>query len=740
MGLSHPAAAQTVRGFVTAASDRQPLQGVHVILDDLSDGAQDRATGDGIQGAITDGDGFYAITRLGAGTYQLRASYIGFQTVVDTLTIEPDEQRTLNIILSDAAAEMDDVLVEAERDAGAAHITAGQQTVRPEEIELVPSPDVSGDLVSYLATMPGVVMTGDQGGQVFIRGGEPTHNLTLLDGMYIFQPFHILGFYSAYPTDIISRADVFAGGFGSRYSGRISSVIDVQTRTGNKRSFAGSMSVSPFAGTARLEGPLIPDYVSFLGSARVSMLDQLASHIVDDEMPYRFSDLFGKVHAVIAGSHRVAVSGLQTYDRGTLSSEDDLFAVDDQVRWRNRALGLRYLVAPRAMPILGELLVSYSRLDSELGPADEPVRTSYSEMINVALNVTNYFGGTQMHWGGFLREPRMDARLGGLFQDLEIDPGRSVNAGGYVEPDIYLGGGFRVRPGVVVQMVGSKGTFAEPRLRMVLERGRHTFSAATGLYRQEIVGLTDRRDASSIFTAWVETPFGEASRAVHGLLGYRTQPFRWLEVSIEGYMRRMDDLFISRWTAFPSFSTRLQRAEGRTAGLDLRLEVRRAGFYGFVNYGLASTRYEIDPQDAANSEPFRPPHDRRHQINLLASTTILGFDVSLRWHFGSGLPFTRIEAFDGFILMDGNVRVDSIRGFPRVIYESEPYRGTLPTYHRLDVTVDRTFELVPGVEATVQAGVLNAYDRRNIFSLDLFSGRRSDQLPIVPILGIKLEV
>ncbi len=722
---------------MSAASDRQPLLGVHVILDDLSDGVQTAPTGDGIYGAVTNADGFYAITRVDPGRYQLRASYIGFETYIDTLSIEPGEQVTANLLLEDETEEIGEVVVEGEREAGAARLTAGQQTIRPEDIELVPTPDVSADLVSYLATMPGVVMMGDQGGQVFIRGGEPTHNLTLLDGMYIFQPFHILGFYSAYPAEIISRADVFAGGFGSRYSGRISSVIDVQTRTGNKRFYSGSVSASPFAGTVRLEGPLLPDHISFIGAARYSMLDELASHVVNDEMPYRFNDLFGKVHAVIAGSHRISFSGLQTYDRGSLTSERDLFQIDDEVRWRNRALGMRYLIAPRAIPILSELLVSYSRLDSELGPADDPIRSSYTEMINVALNITNYFGNTQMHWGGFLREPRLDARLGGLFQDVETDPGRSVNAGGYIEPDIYLGGGLRVRPGVVVQMVGSKGTFAEPRLRMVLERGRHTFSAATGLYRQEIVGLTDRRDASSIFTAWVETPSG-ASRAVHGLLGYRTQPFSWMEVSVEGYMRRMDDLFISEWTAFPSFSTRLQRAEGRTAGLDFRLEVRRASLYGFVNYGLSSTRYEI--ADSPLAEPFRPPHDRRHQINLLASTSLSGFDVSLRWHFGSGLPFTRIEAFDGFILMDGNVRVDSIRGLPRVIYERKPYGGTLPTYHRLDVTVDRTFELGGGVEATIQAGVLNAYDRRNIFSLDLFTGQRSDQLPIVPILGIKLEV
>ena len=104
--------------------------------------------------------------------------------------------------------------------------------------------------------MPGVVLMGDRGGQLFIRGGEPSQNLTLLDGMYVYQPFHILGFYSAFPSEIISQADVYAGGFGSKFTGRISSVIDVQSRNGDKRGFDASASLSPFTSSLRVEGPL----------------------------------------------------------------------------------------------------------------------------------------------------------------------------------------------------------------------------------------------------------------------------------------------------------------------------------------------------------------------------------------------------------------------------------------------------------------------------------------------------
>ena len=114
--------------------------------------------------------------------------------------------------------EMETLVIEGEREGGAM-VAAGVQTVRPADVDLVPTPDVSGDLVSYLSAMPGVVSIGDRGGQVFIRGGEPSHNLSLLDGMYIYQPFHILGFYSAFSSDILRNADIHAGAFSSKYSG-----------------------------------------------------------------------------------------------------------------------------------------------------------------------------------------------------------------------------------------------------------------------------------------------------------------------------------------------------------------------------------------------------------------------------------------------------------------------------------------------------------------------------------------
>jgi hypothetical protein len=253
--------------------------------------------------------------------------------------------------------------------------------------------------------------------------------------------------------------------------------------------------------------------------------------------------------------------------------------------------------------------------------------------------------------------------------------------------------------------------------------------------------LVDRRDATNIFTAWVSAPSMELTDAFHSVAGYRFHPNDAIELSSEAFYKVFDNILIAEWTAFPRFTSRMQPASGRAVGWDFRAEVRLPRFYGYLNYGLSSVRYEAKQASlelwyGTESLNFRPPHDRRHQMNLLLSTDIAGFDLSARWNFGSGLPFNQIIGFDGFLLLDRVLDIFETRDDRRVIYD-RPYGGELPTYHRLDVSVERAITW-DSVSLTLQAGVINVYDRRNLLSLDIFTLRRSDQLPIIPTIGLKV--
>jgi len=197
------------------------------------------------------------------------------------------------------------------------------------------------------------------------------------------------------------------------------------------------------------------------------------------------------------------------------------------------------------------------------------------------------------------------------------------------------------------------------------------------------------------------------------------------------------------WQGAAQFTTTLGRANGRVYGADTRIEYRTPRLYGFVGYGYSWTRYEATQAEFASwfGEPvqhYHPPHDRRHQVNAVTSLELGAFKVSGRWQLGTGLPFTRPLGFDEAFDYSRSLHdVHTSTGSTRLVLD-KPFTGRLPVMHRLDLSVERSFELAFG-RLQAQAGVINAYDRRNMFYYDLFSGRRADQLPFAPYASLTLR-
>jgi len=751
LAAAGPALAQTasVRGFVTDAADGQPLIGANVVLQAVG---PDGSAAGGVRGAATDTDGFYAVVGLAPGRYAVRASSVGYEALVDTLALAAGV-RALDLALIERAGELEGATVSGDREGGSADLDAGLQRIRAADVQGIPAPDVSGDLANYLVSLSGVVTSGDRGGQLFIRGGEPTQNQVFLDGIPIFQPFHVLGFYSAFPADLLQTADLYAGGYDAGFGGQLSSVLDVSARTGNLRRFVATASAAPFVAAASVEGPLVRDRVSAVVSARVSTVEAIAARYVSADLPFAFGDVFAKLYYTPSATSRLSATGLRTWDRGGIGDPEAPIASGtraEEVRYQNTAAGLRYLLLPSDVPFLASVHLSYSALDTELGPrdpadAEEEARLTRRSGIarfdgTFDLTYLLRFGG--LRTGGFLRTTLLGSEIGGLFQNVSTEDEQVTEAGFYAQPE-FRSGGFRVSPGVRVTTLPQLGqAFVEPRLRAAFETGPHRVSVAAGLYNQPIVGVSDRRDPTSVFTAYTIAPDGQTPRASHVIGGYRLRAADWAELSVEAFAKTMDDLSVAEFTAVPRLTTTLLPASGRARGLDLRAEARRAGAQILLNYGLSSVEYTTENLRnellfGEETFVFRPGHDRRHQATVVASVPVAGFTVAARFQYGSGLPYSRALGFDQFLLPDGAPDVYGDPGTPRVLYE-RPFNGLLPAYHRLDVTVERVFPFRTA-SLTVQAGLLNAYDRANLFAYDLFTLRRVDQLPVVPTLGLRLE-
>ena len=313
-----------VSGFVTDASNGQPLPDANVVLQ--NDALE-------IFGAVSNSAGFYQVNDLAPGRYILQASFIGYATYRDTLQLGGEPVITQSIGLTPTDETIEEILVTGEREGGAARIRGGMQKIRPRDIQRVPTPGPSGDLATYLQTLPGVITLGDRGGQLFIRGGTPSQNLVLVDGMLIYNPFHILGFFSAFPEELVSNVDVFAGGFGAEYSGRMSSVIDVTMRGGNNQRYEGGVSMSPFLSSVRVEGPIQQGKTSILGSLRLATIEDVAPTLLGEPLPLAFNDWFVKMQYADENS-RCSAAVMHTYDRGRIDADrSDLF------RWVNTLVG-----------------------------------------------------------------------------------------------------------------------------------------------------------------------------------------------------------------------------------------------------------------------------------------------------------------------------------------------------------------------------------------------------------------
>lgn len=725
----------SIQGLITDNATGLPLYGANVVL--TSPTEEDVRIG-----ASADSEGFYSISSIEPGTWIVRISFIGYVAEEDTVTLNRGENRSINAALDPDDAMMDEVVVEGAT--GAVMRDEGRQRITPTDLTRIPSP-ATGDLVTYLQTLPGVVAMGDRGGQFFIRGGTPSQNLALVDGAPIYKPAHIVGFYSPFPENLVSGADFYAGGFGPRYTDRISSVLDIQMRHGDRYGFKGSGSISPFVAEVMAEGPLNKGKASWIFSARNSLIEDVSTWYPIEEQPLKFQSQFLKT-SYIDQNTRCSAMLMHTYDRGRMDFEEP-----ESIKWRNLILGGKCVALPEGSRALMDTNISLTHFSNEVTES-EPFGFSSSVFgLNVDLNLRQYAGDIRFDYGIFTKLNYLSYDLGEKFVGISGDGYSELKLGGYFETSIPVGSRFTVQPGTALSFnPQGYGISFEPRFRFsLLPFGNEAqeLSGSLGLYKQSMVGISDMRDLSSVFVAWSGAPLGaKQMSAIHALLGWQQEVFRGFSWSVEGYYKTMSDIAVPVWSTIARFTTDLALADGEVYGADIRVEYNRGRFYALAGYGISETTY-TSAQDHFNvwfGEPiqeYNPPHDRRHQVNLLFSVELGGFTFGSRWQLGSGLPYTRPLGFDD--LLDFRERLPDVttdRGIRRVILD-KPYQGRMPVVHRLDVSVEKSFRITnSGTAFNLQVGAINSYDQTNIFYYDVFTHRRIDQLPFLPYATLELEI
>ncbi|MEZ4909161.1 MAG: TonB-dependent receptor, partial [Saprospiraceae bacterium] len=316
--------------------------------------------------ANSDLQGFFTFNNLEPGVHTIKISYIGYLTYEKTFDLKAGKSIYEKILLKTEGVKLQSIDISAKKQQRTTETQISKIQISQKQLKALPAIGGEADIVQYLQVMPGIISTGDQGGQIYIRGGSPVQNKITLDGLTIINPFHFIGSFSVFETEAIQNVDVLTGGFNAEYGGRISAIVNIKTKDGNKKEVKGKVSANPFLAKALIEGPLIkmkennPFNASFLITAKKSLIDKTAPVLypwVNENdslnMPFQFQDLYGKLSLDLGGGSKINAFGFNFTDKYLNPSVSD-------ISWSNTGGGLDFRIVPGASNLIVDALFGYS--------------------------------------------------------------------------------------------------------------------------------------------------------------------------------------------------------------------------------------------------------------------------------------------------------------------------------------------------------------------------------------------
>jgi hypothetical protein len=735
----------SIRGFVYDKETGEPMMLTNVVLENT------------LIGTTTDVNGYFVLSKIKTGDYNIKVTLLGYETYIAPIKIEKNKVLALKIDLSPSATELQTVEIQGKQEVARTESQVSIEKITSKDIQQMPSIGGQADLAQYIQVLPGVVFSGDQGGQLYIRGGSAIHNKVLLDGMVVYNPFHSIGLFSVFETDIIRNADIYTGGFSAQYGGRISSVMDITTKDGNKKHFSGKLAASTFGANLLLEGPLLKkkDYsLSYILSAKNSYLSKTSTSIysyMNKELPYDYFDLYGKLTLATDNGSKINFFGLNFSDK-----VNQYEAIAD-FNWVNRAFGTNFLLIPGTSSALVEGVVAYSDYTMNM----RETTTNQNQMsniggFNVGLSVTNFFGDDRLKYG--MEMEGNTTRTAYKINDTITD--YSTEIGLYA---IYklLYRSILLEPSLRLNYYASLGNvFLEPRLSAKWNiTKKFRLKLATGVYSQSFLDTKSDRDIVNLFTGYmtvnpdlniVGSFRGEdlstyVQKSNHFIFGAEYDILRNFNLNVELYYKTMSNLTsVNRERLYaddPEHSDKpeCQRKEytvenGKAYGADFSLKYDDGRLYVWTIYSLGKVIREGEMQT------YSPHYDRRHNVNVLINYQMgqsRDFEISLRWNYGSGFPYSPTASMVEMLDFSNGINSDYIsqNGTLTTIY-GELNSERLPNYHRLDLSAKKRFDIGKRSILEINLSVTNVYNRNNLFYWNRITSQRVDQLPIMPSLGI----
>ncbi|MBF9222111.1 TonB-dependent receptor [Hymenobacter ruricola] len=770
------AARVTVSGFVQDARTGEKLLGAAVYV------------AGGQTGTATNAAGFYSLTLAPQDSLTLTASYLGYQRATVTLA---GRQTTAQSFALTADNQLQDVQVTGQVDAPLERrVEMSTLQIPVSQLRQLPALLGEPDVLRAFQLMPGVQSGREGSGALYVRGGSPDQNLTLLDDVPIYYVSHIGGFLSMFDANAISDVRLLKGGFPARYGGRLSSVLDVRLKEGNKQRLSGNAGLGVLATHFSLEGPLPNGKTTFLVSARRGNLDlfsRVASRLSsggNSVVGYSFYDASLKVSHQLTARDQVFAAVYLGGDRLFLTQKpqtianpkgDFRYQGESNLRYGNALGSVRWnrQFSPR---LFGNVTLAATRFRYENGQSyhsedDSPAQRSEDSEALFASGVQDVqvkadfdyypspahqirFGATAVHHvftpgvNSFTTSSNT-AAVDTAFGSRRVAAREGVV---YAEDEIRLTTRLSANVGLRAVAYSVNGqTFGgvQPRVLATYLVGEHTALKASFSTMQQYLHLLSNNGAGLPTDLWVPATARIApERARQVAVGVAHTVAAWgVEISVEAFQKSLRDLIEFREDAtFYNSSQDWQDkvvtgGRGQVQGLELLVQKKTGRLTGWVGYTLARNERQFNQLNGGQWYPYK--FDRRHDASVVLIYQLRPrITLSATWVYGTGNALTLAEANYNVVEQSYGQELPSNVAKDRYFYQEAELYGAknsfrMRAYHRLDIGATFTKTVRHG-ERIWRVGAYNAYSRNNpyyiYYSLDAAQQKQLYQLSLFPIL------
>jgi TonB dependent receptor/CarboxypepD_reg-like domain/TonB-dependent Receptor Plug Domain len=701
----------TLSGYVKDASTGEYSIGATIYLKELQ------------KGGNTNVYGFYSVT-VEKGTYHVVVSYVGYANFEQDITLDKDVR--LNVDLKPVSINVKEVEITSERsDKNVSSTNMGTIKLDMAEIKKIPAFMGEVDVLKTIQLLPGVKSAGDGNSGFYVRGGGPDQNLILLDESVVYNPAHLLGFFSVFNGDAISSVNLIKGGMPAQYGGRLASVLDIQMKEGNNKSYHAEGGLGLISSRATIEGPIVKDKASFIVSARRTYADQLVHIFSSPGSPQKnsglyFYDLNAKINYRLSDKDRLFLSGY--FGRDVMTFNDKAAGFNMGISWGNSTGVLRWnhLFSPKLFMNVSAIFSDYkfqfdagqSGFDFKLfsgirdwnGKVDFGYYPTIRHQVKFGVNyifhtftptsVSAKSGDTQFDLGDVKKDKAHEMAVY-VSDDFDLTEKIKLNAGlrySYfmqIGPfDRYLkdpitGQTSGVRHYNSNEKVADYGGL-EPRFSIRFQLNSKSSIKASYTYNLQYLNLVSLSSLTLPTDTWV--PCSELVKPQEGSqysLGYfRNFKDNMFETSVEIYYKDLKNQIEYKDGTLPSAGVydnadnSFVFGKGQAYGAEFFLKKRVGKINGWVGYTLSYTKRTFP--DINGGRTYYAKYDRRHDVSIVVSYDISPkWTVSAIWVYGTGNAVTLPVSY---YFIDGQ--------FVTEYEDRNSFR--MPAYHRMDLSATYT--------------------------------------------------